>query len=360
MQARPRVRRERVTLTSLDDRESADVTHQIRPGSQVGSDALDAKLLQADAGGQLTERYGEIGARLNASTHMLIPTQLAQIWFRGVATWRLRGLAPLAPDAGLPGRIRGAFGQRLAAGASPEALRDLPCLWSPPCAFEALWRKQGRLAAGFDHASPWVIGIDPHRGDLDVTLTLFGFANDWLPAAVEAMTAALVHDVDWAGQTRLFVPRIEIADRHVTEFEGVEIPPAASGFVLTFVAPLALSGADPRDRPASLITGLGQRLEALARWHDATLNGAFDRTALAPLAHALDYAFYDSEIVTWTRGSRKQDRAIPMRGLTGALAISGSATENHLTGVLLALGATCHMGADAAFGCGRYVLAPMM
>jgi len=37
----------------------------------------------------------------------------------------------------------------------------------------------------------------PLHNDLNVTLTLFGFAGDWLAAAVEAMTAALVHDVDW-------------------------------------------------------------------------------------------------------------------------------------------------------------------
>lgn len=104
--------------------------------------------------GNRVDRPGPIAARLDSPVHIVDPARLAQIWFRCVATWRLRGLAPLAPDAGLAGRIRGDFGNRLAASASAEALHDRPCSFSPPCAFEALWRKQGRMSAGFDHASP--------------------------------------------------------------------------------------------------------------------------------------------------------------------------------------------------------------
>src|ERR1700736_3586963 len=160
---------------------------------------------------------GEIGQRLDAPEREVALAGLCAIWRRGVVTFRLAGLAHLIIDAGLPGRIRGAFGERLKAAASVQALADQPCPWNPPCALEALWRKQGRMSDGFDHASPWVIGLDPIRGDLDTTLTVFGFANDFLPAAVEAMTAALAHDVDWRGQTGLFVPRINITGRRVVE-----------------------------------------------------------------------------------------------------------------------------------------------
>lgn len=299
---------------------------------------------------------GEIGQRLDAPEHCVDVATLCAIWRRGVVTFRLSGLAHLVIDAGLPGRIRGAFGARLGASASSEALADRPCRWRPPCAFEALWRKQGRMNAGFDHASPWVIGLDPHRGDLDVTFTIFGFANDFLPAAVEAMTAALAHDVDWRGQTGLFTPRIDITGRRVVETEGIDPPPPARGFVLRFVSPLALTGADPRERPASLFTGLGQRLESLARWHDATLGADADRPSLAVRARALEFAFGDCDIVSWTRGSRRQDRAIPMRGLVGGLEIGGPGAADPDLGAMLALGATCHIGADAAFGCGRYEL----
>lgn len=299
---------------------------------------------------------GEIGQRLDAPQSVVDLAGLCAIWRRAGVTFRLSGLAHLIIDAGLPGRIRGAFGERLKASASVQALADMPCPWSPPCALEALWRKQGRMSGGFDHASPWVIGLDPFRGDLDATLTLFGFANDFLPAAVEAMTAALAHDVDWRGQTGLFVPRIDITGRRVVETEGITPPLSARGFVLRFVSPLALSGADPRERPASLFTGLGQRLESLARWHDATLGPGFDRPRLAERARALTFDFGECDSVSWTRGSRRQDRAIPMRGLITGLEIGGPGAADPAVGAMLALGATCHIGADAAFGCGRYEL----
>src|SRR6202035_4244197 len=127
----------------------------------------------------------EIGARLNAPQEVVTPASLAAIWRRGIVTFRLRGLAPLIVDVGLLGRIRGALGDRLALSASAPALLDRPCPWNPPCAFEALWRKQGRLSSGFEHASPWILEIDAIRGDLVVTFTVFGFANDWLAAAGE-------------------------------------------------------------------------------------------------------------------------------------------------------------------------------
>ena len=299
---------------------------------------------------------GEIGARLDSPAHVVDAATLAAIWRRGIVTWRLGGLAPLITDAGLLGRIRGAFGGRLSASASNQSLADAPCPWTPPCAFEALWRKQGRMNAGFDHASPWVVSVDPLHNDLNVTLTLFGFAGDWLAAAVEAMTAALVHDVDWRGQTGLFVPRIDIVGRHLVESEGIAPPPTAESFILDFLSPLVLTGVDPRERPMSLVTGLGQRLEALARWHDVTLGESFGRPALAVYARALEYRFGNCHIVRWTRGSRRQDRAIPMHGLLGELEIGGGGTSDLNIGIMLALGATCHIGADAAFGCGRYAL----
>jgi hypothetical protein len=268
----------------------------------------------------------------------------------------LRGLAPLITDPGLIGRVRGAFGARLAQSASPESLAERPCSWNPPCAFEALWRKQGRLNSGFEHASPWVLDLDVVRGDLEVTLTLFGFANDWLAAAVEAIAATLVRDVDWRGRTNLFVPRIEIVGRRVVETSGLALPPPATNFVLEFISPLALTGVDPRGRPAVLFTGLGQRLEALARWHDVTLGPAFERQALSVQVRDLDYRFSDCDIISWTRGSRRQDRAIPMRGLMGTMEIGGASSSDRELGILLALGTTCHIGADVAFGCGRYAL----
>lgn len=312
------------------------------------------------ANGDLRDRAerpkGEIGVRLDKPERVVDIAALCGIWRRGIVTHRLRGLAHLAPDVGLLGRIRGAFGTRLASAASSQALDGHPCPWNPPCAFEPLFRKQGRMSDGFDHASPWTIAIDPRRGDLEVTLTVFGFANEFLAAVAEDMTAALRHDVDWRGRTSLFVPKIEIAGRRVVETEGIAAPPQADRFVLDFVSPLAITGNDPRAKPASLITGLGQRLESLARWHDVTLGDELERRTLAPLARSLEYNFVEYDVVKWTRGSQRQARAIPMSGLVGRLEIAGTTARDPRFGAMLALGATCNLGADAAFGCGRYEL----
>lgn len=312
------------------------------------------------ANGDLRDRAerpkGEIGARLDTPASVIDIAALRGIWRRGIVTHRLRGLAHLAPDVGLLGRIRGAFGTRLAAAASPQALEGHPCPWNPPCAFEPLFRKQGRMSDGFDHASPWTIAIDPRRGDLEVTLTVFGFANEFLAAVAEDMTAALRHDVDWRGRTSLFVPKIEIAGRRVVETEGIAAPPQVDRFVLDFISPLVITGIDPRTKPASLMTGLGQRIESLARWHDVTLGDALERRKLAPLARSLEYDFAECDVVRWTRGSLRQDRKIPMSGLLGRLEIGGSSARDPRFGAMLALGATCNLGADAAFGCGRYEL----
>lgn len=300
---------------------------------------------------------GEIAHRLNTPQDRVDLPGLAARWFTAQAVFRMKGMAAIAGDPGLAGRIRGAFGRRLMEGASREALDNRPCPWSPPCALEALWRKQGRIEPGFDHASPWVLAVDPRAdGDLDVTLTMFGFATDWAPAALEAMTAALRNDVDWRAGSGLFLPRAAIAGRRMRESEGLTLPPPASAFTLEFLSPLALSGADPRERPASLIVNLARRLEGLARWQDATLAGQLDMAEIASIAHGLDYEFRDAHKVEWLRGSRRQDQSVPMRGLMAALEISGQAASHPDLAALLALGASCHIGADIAFGCGRFEL----
>lgn len=301
---------------------------------------------------------GEIRHRLDEPSAVIDLPGLAEAWVEQRATWRLAGLAALAADPGLCGRIRGAFGNRLMAGASQAALAGEPCPWSPSCAFEALWRKQGRLRPGLDHASPWVIATDPRNGHLDVSLSLFGFAVDWMPAAIEAMTAALQQDVDWRGRTSLFIPRIEILSRHVRASEEPTLPEApVCGAQLTLLSPLALSGVDPRERPGALLMGLLARVEALARWHDATLAETVDQKALGTLSRALTYDWREVVPVRWARGSKRQDRELTMRGLVGELEISAQEPFGSDVLSLLAIGERCRFGADVAFGCGRYALA---
>jgi len=45
-----------------------------------------------------------------------------------------------------------------------------------------------------------------------------------------------------------------------------------------------------------------------------------------------------------------------MRGLMGRLEVGGVSVRDEDLAVVLKLGETCHIGADVAFGCGRYAL----
>jgi len=122
------------------------------------------------------------------------------------------------------------------------------------------------------------------------------------------MTGALLHDVDWKGATRLFVPRATIKARSLRDEHGVAPAVALAGAVrLVLMSPLALTGEDPRQRPISLIVGLAQRVEALARWHDATLGATLDFEALKARLRELTFVWTDCLELAWTRGSRRRN-----------------------------------------------------
>ncbi len=295
---------------------------------------------------------GEIRRRLLNPAEEITIAELGERWFVGHIEVVIAGYGKIVSDPGLPGRLRGALGTALAAGASAASLAGRPCPFEPPCAFEALFRKQGRMMAGLDLPSPWVIGCVPRRSDLVVTLSLFGFANDWAPAAAEALTRTIVELVDWKGGAAIFLPKVEIRQRSIRVAQGIQQLPGRDSAVLDLLTPLTLTGGSPNERPASLITGLAARVSGLARWHDVGIDALTDWKALKERARGLDYGFSDIETARWKRGSRRQDRSIPMSGVRGRLAISGDLSGD--LAVLLALGATCHMGADVALGCGRY------
>ena len=147
---------------------------------------------------------GHINARLLAPEFEINLDELAQQWFVEVIELTIPGYGVLVADPALPGRLRGAFGNALMAGASPATLAGNPCTFDPPCAFEVLFRKQGRMKAGLDFPSPWVIGISTHHNDLVVTLSLFGFAVDWAAAAAEAFTRAARNSSTGKGQMLSF------------------------------------------------------------------------------------------------------------------------------------------------------------
>lgn len=279
---------------------------------------------------------------------------LCEQWFATDITVRIAGASKMVGDPGLPGRIRGAFGAALLESASPEAASGQPCPWSPPCTFEILFRKQGRMEAGFEFPAPWVVLVDPDGRDLLVTLRLFGFAADYAPAASEALLSALGSRLDLAGSTGFFLPKREINSRTIEAESSLDFSSADQEFILDFLAPVVLSSTSPITRPQSLISALAVRAAGLARWHDLRLE--IDRDELHSSIDQLDLEWSNARDIHWTRGSNRQQRTIPMGGHVGQLCVSGTGDAIAFVAPLLAIGQSAFIGADVAFGCGRFVL----
>ena len=295
---------------------------------------------------------GHVRARLLSPEHQVTLAGLAETWSAHTISWRLRGYGRLVGDLSVLSRIRGAFGAALLAGASDAAINGRPCTFNPPSAFEALFRKQGRMTRGLDFPSPWVISIDAKKSDLAISLTLFGFAIDWAPAAAETMTRALRTLVEWPRTSPPLPSTPEVIECRATTIMGMEIAAGVTSLDIELLSPFVVTGADPRERPEGILTGLGTRLSGLARWHDLGLDQLIDWTEIKAAGRSLSYRFHDVSVAQWNRGSRRQGLTIPMSGLTGRIEIVGDLTSGVMT--LLTLGSTCHMGADTVFGCGRY------
>lgn len=294
--------------------------------------------------------FGPIGAYLRKPERQVdLAGYLAEFHARKIE-WRLEGAARCAADPALPGKLRGAFGDRLLQAASVQARNGAPCPWSPPCGFEALFRKQGRMTPGTDFPDPWVIDITPRRNDLVVGLTLFGIACDYAAVAAEAMTAALMHHLRWP--QGLEVPSI-LSRRHTPVTPDIPVMPVEA-IRLDVTAPLVVadSGASAEHEPRRAFASLGRRLEGLARWQGMQLE--HDWRALSETWHAVGFEWEQAEQVSWWRGSSRQNRRIPMRGVRGVLIVSGSVTAMTAALPVLALGAVVHAGADIVFGCGAY------
>lgn len=303
---------------------------------------------------EVADSDGEIRRRLLTPERQVNLAELGEIWCHHTISFRLRGYAALLSEPAFLGRVRGAFGVALMAGASQAAIDGRPCTFEPPCAFEALFRKQGRMTPGLDLASPWILTSDVRRSDLVVSLRLFGFAVEWAPAAAEAMTRSLRELVEWPASHEKARRAPDIAARRAVTIVGSPAASPAEVLELEFLSPLVVSARDPRTCPEILLPGLGSRLSALARWHDVALEERVDWKRLKGEAASLEYSFSETSELKWQRKSHRQGKTIPMGGLLGRLTIAGALSDD--VRCMLALGETCGAGADTALGCGRYRL----
>lgn len=275
--------------------------------------------------------------------------EMAAAWFHGVVSVRCAGAGGLAEDPALPGRIRGAWGERLTQGASPEALAGRPCPWAPPCALDIFLRDRDKLTGRLQLPQPYVIAATDEGGDLMVRLTVMGFATDWIDGAAEALVAALRGGV-FDGSARR---TLTVSERRIDMLDGIDIPADACAAILHFHTPLALrSGETVHGSTRPLLSSLGNRVSGLARWQDTLVEA--DWPALKDAAAALEHDESALRPVVWNRRSARQGgRAIPMRGLGGTLVLRG-ALAPFLP--LLALGSLTHAGSHAAQGMGKYTL----
>lgn len=245
-----------------------------------------------------TTRPNRLRQRLAAPLDHATADDLLARWFQADIVVRLGpGLTPdRITDPRLPGRLRGALGDALLAGASAEARAEQPCPWDPPCALDVLWGETGTMRRGVEIPRPFVIRVDPDPPDgARVTLSLFGFATDW----AEGVADALVLD------------------------------------------------------PLAMLTSLSRRAEGFARWHDTALT--VDGDALAETASALTLDGQGLSPAGWTRGSARQPgRGIPVTGVVGRLVLRGPPEALARAGALLALGSRFGAGGHAAQGMGRY------
>jgi len=293
-----------------------------------------------------------IGARLRQPARHLHLAELHQAWYRH----RLRVVVPwpagFVPDVGLPGRLRGAMGQRLLESASDEAREGRPCPWRPASALDPLFVAR-RIGASLEAPKPLLPSVTAAGRELVFTCDLFGFATAWSDVVAEAMVAALRAGLlDGEGRRWAFTPAARLLD----ELQGFDLPPAgAVAVVFQFATPLCLrrrQGEAGAGAPLAgpLLASIANRVSGMARWHDSGIEA--DWRSLAARWHGLAEDPGGLRAVTWGRVSHRQGgRAVPMAGVFGTFLASGVEADLAL---LVALGATVGAGSHTALGLGRY------
>jgi hypothetical protein len=293
----------------------------------------------------------ELADRLASPSRRVTVEELAATWAEVRIVARIEGYGGFAGDMRLLRRIRGALGQVLMEGASPEAVAGRPCPWRPPCALDVMFREQLRVAQN-GLPKPYVLAALRRGEDLEVVLTLFGLAIDWAAAMTHALAAALRHRIDWADQdARHFVPKLAAVDIRLFEVTGVAMPPPRRCVELAFLTPMNAEHDDPADRPATVVARLARRIEGLARWQDAVLEA--DWLMLAEDWNACAYDCRDLRAATVARRSGRSGRDFAMPAVCGALTI---AEVPAALWPFLVIGQHTHVGKGAAEGFGRFSL----
>lgn len=287
---------------------------------------------------------------LEPARGVAMPLDLASDWFDQTIQVRLGGAATLIRNPELTNHLRRSFGGALGAGASPECAAThppSPCPWEPVCALDVFFREQMRVA-GDGLPKPFVTLADTEGSDLIVSLRVFGFATDWMPAAEHAFVDALCHRLPWR---KLGVSMPPILDRTVKTCEGIAVDSIPDTATLDWITPLDAEKIDPSDRTASILTRLHRRLNGLARWHDASLPDLPE-----DVVHGWETMLETEGLHAPTlrpSHSGKDRRTFQAPVAIGTLTLRGDLRP---LWPLLRLGERCAVGRGAVRGQGRYSL----
>ncbi len=278
------------------------------------------------------------------------PESLPPLWDQTVIDVRCPRPPGVDARIELVHKIRGALGEQLRAGASPEARENQPCRWDPPCACDILWRERtvSGLTAGIPR--PYALAADQNETTLLVRLSLFGRAQDRVHEAAESLVRGLRGGIDLNHQHRVF---LDPTHRMIVREPGLSAAaPDWPAVAVEFLSPpVPRSQGRPADNPASFLRGLFTRIEGMSRWYGVELVGGKEwlRTCLASI-HFDDHR--EDPIEHFRRSRHQGAPGITITGRSGSIVLSGGWQP---LWPILAVGATIG-GSRATHGYGRFRL----
>lgn len=241
-------------------------------------------------------------------------------------------------------RLRGALGRVLGKSASNEALAGEPCPFNPPCAYDLFHNSQGHLEKGLGIPKPYVLRADNIKGDLRITLRLFGEACNWSGEFHAALVAAGRRgiDINKANRNEL-APKN--AQREIVLLR--DFPTQLQSLTLNTHTPIEqrnpLNPGPHGLNIASLLTNSANRLRGLSQWHGKDLIN--DASTLKQLA------------TQWGDRAQvypaRQSKSPKHRGFCGSIMFL---EPDPFLILLLRLVESCHIAHGSTHGQGRFRL----
>lgn len=257
-----------------------------------------------------------------------------------------RKVGQVLADPAHIGKIRGALGEVLRESASAAVRAGRECDWVPPCAYQMLWRSPGELRPGKAMPAPYVLETDALGRDLRVSLTLVGFAGDYLGEVGDALVRALRRGL--SGPERMV---LEPEQRQFHERLGLPDSGIRHQARLDFVTPLLIrnSNEGAHIEPGAVLRSMIHRGDAFARWCGVELDADFP--ALLEATKRVEGAWAGVDVQEWKRGAVQQQRIVPMEGALGRLHLRGDLAP---FAPFIAMAQVYHCGARTAWGLGRF------